>query len=170
MNAENHQKPSMTTQLQDLTIFLQNGLFPFIQVDEIDGWQERGTLFLCGEDKGQKGYLLAKWRYTAVISIERFPYRELNPYNLLAMIAAHLINSRGLLGDIDDLKAPELEFKAINEDSAHILIRLEFTDDIEAIPDVAGSILFNGKQHKLDMVPVDVAATIDFQLTINADE
>ncbi|MFT6789043.1 MAG: hypothetical protein ACJAVX_002410 [Pseudoalteromonas rhizosphaerae] len=148
------------TQLQQLTEFLQTSLQGAIQTNNIDAWQERGTLHGIGDDRGQDGYAIAKWKYTAVIAIEKFPHRRVNPYNLLALISAFLIDSdweRGNFG-LDD---PAIEIDVVSSDDATIMIDVQLIDDIELIPDDNGPILFNGASYHVSLAPISIAEDVD---------
>lgn len=156
------------TQLQLISEFLLASLGSTIKANDIDAWQEHGTLVISAEDKGLQGFMLAKWKHTAVISIERFPHRKLNPYSLLAMVAAYLIDN-GADRDTYQLADPEFDIDVISKDHAQVLIQLELMDDIEVIPDANGAIAFNNQQYRIDIAPVNVAETIDTVVTIASD-
>ena len=150
------------TQLQQLTEFLLASLSPIVKANNIDAWQERGTLILSGEDRGQDGYHVAKWKHSAVIALEKFPHRRINPYNLLAMVSAYLIDSewpRDQYG-LDD---PEIDIDADSKDSTTVLIEVQLLDDIELIPDENGPVQFNGGRYRVALVPIDFAESVDVQ-------
>lgn len=149
------------TQLQQLSEFLLSSLSPVITASNIDAWQEGGKLLLSGEDKGQGGYQVAKWRYTAVIALENFPHRKVNPYNLLGMIAAFLLDA-DWQRDEYGLQDPQLDIDIISNDNASIQIELELMDDIDLLPDEQGPVLFNGARYRVSLVPIDYAETVDF--------
>ena len=157
-NTENASK----TQVQQLTEFLLSSLGPVIKANDIDAWQERGTLILNGEDLGLDGYKVAKWKHNAVIMIERFPHRKVNPYSLLAMVAAFLIDS-GWQRDLYDLNDPELDLDAVSKDDVTVIIELELIDDIDIIPDETGPVIFNGQRYRVDMAPIDFAESVEFE-------
>lgn len=149
-----------TTQLQQITEFLLAGLQPYVTANTIDAWQEGGSLILSGSDQGAGGYQVAKWKHRATIAFERFPHHRVNPYNLLAMVAAFLIDS-GWPRDEFDLADPELDIDVISKDSATVLVELELMDDIDLIPDADGPVLFNGERYRVALVPVNVAEDVD---------
>lgn len=151
------------TQLQQLTEFLQQSLKGAIHANNIDAWQERGTLHGIGDDRGQDGYAIAKWKYTGVIAIEKFPHRRVNPYNLLALISAFLIDSnweRDNFG-LDD---PEIEIDVVSKDNATIMIDVQLIDDIELIPNESGPILFNGARYHVSLAPISIAENVDVNI------
>ncbi|MDP5146010.1 phage tail protein [Shewanella sp. ULN5] len=150
------------TQLQQLAEFLLSNLSPLVKANDIDAWQENGTLILSGEDKGAEGYQVAKWKHNAVIALERFPHRRVNPYNLLAMVAAFLIDSHWQRDEygLDD---PQLDIDVVSKDHATVLIELQLLDDIDLIPDETGPVPFNGERYRVSLVPLNIAETVDVQ-------
>lgn len=148
------------TKLQELCEFLLSSLTPVIQRNNIDAWQERGTLILNGEDKGQDGYQVAKWKHTAVISIENFPHRRVNPYNILAMVSAFLLDSEWPRDEYG-LADPEIDVDVVTPDNAMVLIDIELIDDIELIPDAKGHIEFNGERYHVSIAPIEFAQDVD---------
>lgn len=150
------------SQLQQVTEFLYQSLKPYVKANNIDAWQERGTLILSGEDLGKNGYQVAKWKHNSVIAIEQFPHRKFNAYNLLAMLPAFLLDS-GWERDEYGLADPQLDIDVVSRDHAMVLIELELIDDIDLIPDANGPVLFYGERYRVALVPVDVAETADVQ-------
>ena len=110
------------TQLQKVTEFLLTGMQPYVTANSIDAWQEGGTLILSGEDLGT-GYRVAKWKHNAVIAIENFPHLKVAPYNLLALLAAYLLDS-GWPRDEHGLTDPTLEIDVISSDNATVIIEV----------------------------------------------
>jgi len=159
---------SQKTQLQLITEFLLASLKPHIKANNIDAWQEHGTIVICNEDLGLDGYRIAKWKHTAVIHIKNFPHLKVNPYNLLALIAAFLIDS-GWDRETYDLADPDIDIDDESDDNTTVLIELQLLDDLEIIPDVNGGIPFNGKNYSLAIAPVNVAETIDTVVSIGGD-
>lgn len=151
---------SQKTQLQKLGEHLLKSLQPVIKTNNIDAWQESGTLIINGEDRGENGYQVAKWKHTGVIVIENFPHRRIAAYSLLAMVAAFLIdhdNER----DIYQLNDPEIDIDEISSDNATVIIDVELIDNIELIPDVDGPIFFNNDRYKVDIAPINFAENVD---------
>lgn len=150
------------TQLQQVTEFLLASMQPYVTANTIDAWQEGGSLILSGEDLGTGGYQVAKWKHRATIAFEKFPHHRVNPYNLLAMLAAFLMDS-GWPRDEYQLSDPELDIDIVSKDNATVLIELELMDDIDLIPDATGPVLFNGQRYRVALVPVNVAEAVDVQ-------
>jgi hypothetical protein len=148
------------TKLQLLGEHLLKSLSPIIKTNNIDAWQENGTLILSGEDRGEGGYQVAKWKHTGVIAIENFPHRRIAAYSLLAMVAAFLIEHDS---DRDNyqLADPEIDIDEISSDNATVIIDVELIDNIELIPDDDGPVFFNGTRYKVDIAPVNLAENVD---------
>ncbi|WP_445946373.1 phage tail protein [Shewanella sp.] len=155
-------QPQTKTQLQQLCEFLLTSLSPLVKANDLDAWQENGTLMLSGEDKGNGGYQVAKWKHNAVIALERFPHRRVNPYSLLAMVAAFLIDS-DWARDEYGLEDPQLDIDVVSKDHATVLIELQLLDDIDLIPDSTGPVQFNGQRFRVSLVPLNIAETVDVQ-------
>jgi hypothetical protein len=156
---------SNETSLQKLSTFLLSSLAAVIKPNNLDAWQESGTLILSGEDKGQAGFEVAKWKHSAVITIENFPHRKVNPYNLLAMVAAFLIDNEWPC-DQYKLSDPEIDIDVVSKDNATVIIEVELVDDIELIPIENGPVQFNGTSYAVSLLPVLVAEEIDVNVKI----
>ncbi|PCH95347.1 MAG: hypothetical protein COB83_08885 [Gammaproteobacteria bacterium] len=163
----NEQTAVKKTKLQQLTEFLLTSLHPVIKANDIDAWQERGTLVLSGSDNGQDGFEVAKWKHSAVIAIEKFPHRKINPYNLLAMLSAFLLDS-DWPRDEYGLEDPELDIEVISKDNATILIEVMLIDDIDLIPHDQGPILFNGQRFYVSLASTDFAENVNVNVSVNA--
>ena len=146
-------------QLQLLTEFLTSSLAPVVKKNNIDAWQERGTLIINGEYLGKQSYQVAKWKHTGVISVENFPQRRIDPYNLLALISAFLISSEWPRDEYG-LTDPKIDIEEISHDNATVLIELQLIDNIEIIPNANGPILFNGERYKVALAQIDIAEDV----------
>ncbi|MDK2597906.1 phage tail protein [Pseudoalteromonas obscura] len=143
------------SKLDQVCLHLMNNMKPFIKNNDLDGWQSGGTLMLCGDDLGT-GFLLAKWRYGAVIQIERFPHKRLNPYTLLGLLATWVAEHDPQRHDLA-LDDPELDIEVVSDDHAQVTIELELVDDIELLPDENGPLVYQGQRYRVALVPVNTA-------------
>lgn len=109
-----------------------------------------------GEDRGNGGHIAAYWRYEAIISIEEFPHRLLDPRNVFALLACWLADY-DKERDIHELDDPEITVDVINEESADVLIEIEMMEPIEMIPDEQGLITWRNQKYRVQAVPIDVA-------------
>ena len=156
-----------TTKLQQLTQFLLKSLNPVIKANNIDAWQQNGTLVLNGNDNGKDGFQVAKWKHSAVIAIEKFPHKKINPYNLLAMVSAFLLDS-GWPRDEYALDDPELDIEVISQDNATVIIEVMLVDDIDLIPHSKGPILFNGERYYVSLASTNFAETVNVSVGAEA--
>jgi len=157
------------TQLQQLTEFLLSSLKPYVKANSIDAWQEGGTLILSSEDLGNGGYQVAKWKHRAVIFIENFPHLKVAPYNLLAMLAAFLLDSNWPRDELG-LEDPTLDIDVVSNDNATVIIEVELLDNIDLLPDENGPVLFNGSRYSVALVPVYIAEEINVQVAPGGDQ
>ncbi|WP_417762184.1 phage tail protein [Shewanella sp.] len=151
-----------TTKLQLLCQYLLNQMQPMIRPNQLDAWQERGQLIMNGEDLGNEGFLVANWRYTAVIQIEQLPQKRFDPYNLLAMVAAW-ISENDYQRDDYSMPDADIDIDEISSDNVTVTIELQLQDDVQIIPDETGPIIYNGERYRVAIVQIDVAETAEFQ-------
>ncbi|OUJ21589.1 hypothetical protein BTO19_25995 [Vibrio parahaemolyticus] len=144
------------TKLEHLTDYIVSHLNSNVLDNKIDAWQERAAIMVDGEDRGNGGHIAAYWRYEAVISIEEFPHRQLDPRNLFALVACWL-SDFDRERDIHELDDPEISVDVISHEAADVLI------EIEMIPDEQGLITWRGTKYRVQAVPIDVAE--EYELT-----
>ncbi|PSU99307.1 phage tail protein [Photobacterium kishitanii] len=152
----------MTTQtkLEHLTAYLLSHLNSNLLDNKIDAWQERATIQVDGEDRGNGGTIAAQWRYHAVVSIEDFPHQLLDPRNLFALVACWLADyDRDR--NYEELGDPEVNIDVNNHESADVAIELEMMESIEMIPDPNGMITWRGEKYRVQAVPIDVADDVE---------
>ncbi|MCG9228062.1 phage tail protein [Vibrio diabolicus] len=144
------------TKLEHLTDYIVSHLNSSVLDNKIDAWQERAAIVVDGEDRGNGGHIAAYWRYEAIISIEEFPHRLLDPRNVFALLACWLAD-HDRERDIHELDDPEITVDVINEESADVLIEIEMMEPIEMIPDEQGLITWRNQRYRVQAVPIDVA-------------
>ncbi|HCE3234792.1 TPA: phage tail protein [Vibrio parahaemolyticus] len=150
------------TKLEHLTDYIVSHLNTNVLDNKIDAWQERAAIMVDGEDRGNGGYIAAYWRYEAVISIEEFPHRQLDPRNLFALVACWL-SDFDRERDIHELDDPEISVDVISHEAADVLIEIEMMEPIEMIPDEQGLITWRGTKYRVQAVPIDTAE--EYELT-----
>ncbi|MEK1977968.1 phage tail protein [Vibrio parahaemolyticus] len=144
------------TKLEHLTDYIVSHLNSSVLDNKIDAWQERAAIVVDGEDRGNGGHIAAYWRYEAIISIEAFPHRLLDPRNVFALLACWLADY-DRERDIHELDDPEITVDVINEESADVLIEIEMMEPIEMIHDEQGLITWRNQRYRVQAVPIDVA-------------
>ncbi|TOB22152.1 phage tail protein [Vibrio parahaemolyticus] len=150
------------TKLEHLTDYIVSHLNSNVLDNKIDAWQERAAIVVDGEDRGNGGHIVAYWRYEAVISIEEFPHRQLDPRNLFALVACWL-SDFDRERDIHELDDPEISVDVISHEAADVLIEIEMMEPIEMIPDEQGLITWREAKYRVQAVPIDTAE--EYELT-----
>lgn len=144
------------TKLEHLTDYIVSHLNSNVLDNKIDAWQENGTIVPSGEDRGNGGYIACHWKYNAVISIEEFPHRLLDPRCLLALVACWLSDYE-LTRNEDELDDPSLSVDVISSEIADVAIELEMMEPIELIPEPEGMITWRGETYRVQAVEIYTA-------------
>ncbi|WP_274023244.1 phage tail protein [Vibrio parahaemolyticus] len=144
------------TKLEHLTDYIVSHLNTNVLDNKIDAWQENGSIVPNGEDRGNGGYIACHWKYNAVISIEEFPHRLLDPRCLLALVACWLSDYE-LTRNEDELDDPSLSVDVISSEVADVAIELEMMEPIELIPDPEGMITWRGETYRVQAVEIYTA-------------
>ncbi|WP_274025592.1 phage tail protein [Vibrio parahaemolyticus] len=144
------------TKLEHLTDYIVSHLNTNVLDNKIDAWQENGSIVPNGEDRGNGGYIVCHWKYNAVISIEEFPHRLLDPRCLLALVACWL-SDYDVTRNEDELGDPDLSVDVISSEVADVAIELEMIEPIELIPDPAGMITWRGETYRVQAVEIYTA-------------
>ncbi|MCG0011797.1 phage tail protein [Vibrio parahaemolyticus] len=144
------------TKLEHLTDYIVSHLNSNVLDNKIDAWQENGSIVPSGEDRGNGGYIACHWKYNAVISIEEFPHRLLDPRCLLALVACWL-SDYDITRNEDELGDPDLSVDVISSEVADVAIELEMIEPIELIPDPAGMITWREETYRVQAVEIYTA-------------
>jgi hypothetical protein len=143
------------TKLQQLTAFLIN--LNLVAAEQIDGWVENPQIIPSGKSMGE-GILLYRQEYDAVISIERFPHKNLPAELLFGQVCAWLMENDG---ERDEIAKPRTDVDILDAETADIEISISFEEDVYATPDPAGTIVLNGVNYRLADALIDYAETGD---------
>ncbi|MBU0969672.1 MAG: phage tail protein [Proteobacteria bacterium] len=130
---------------------------PGISRDQMEAFADLGKLCPSGKDLGN-GLEIGRFKYDAVISIERCPARLATL--LLAVLVVWLTENdpdRDLLG----LGDPDIDVTLEDEQTVFVQITVEFDESLSIVPDKDGPITWDGKQWRVDEVPVDVAEDLE---------
>ncbi len=124
-----------------------------VAAEQIDSWVENVELFPAGDERGN-GVLMFRQEYTIGIEIERYPYKTHPAELLFALLSCWLMDNDS---ERDEIAVPKVDVEVLDDSIADLEITIEFTEDITAVEDPAGPILFNGKQYRLDVDLIDYA-------------
>lgn len=150
------------TKLEHLTQYMIEHIKGAVLDNKIDAWQENASIEVNGEDRGNGGYIIADWRYRAVISVEAFPHGQMDARNILALVACWLSDYDSDRKD-HDLADPEMAIDVIDWQTADLAIELEMLEQVEMVPDENGLISYRGKQYHVQ--PVDIWTATEAEIT-----
>ena len=136
--------------LQALTAHLVGA--NLVDQNQVDSWMEDGRLVPAAQHRGN-GYLICRFDYTAVVSLERFSRDE---RLLMALVCAWLHDHDPTRED-DNLAAPRIDVDVLDNCRADVEIQIDFREGVELVADDNGAIEFNGTRWSLAPVIVDIA-------------
>ncbi|MGV4282537.1 MULTISPECIES: phage tail protein [Enterobacterales] len=138
------------SQLKQLTDFLIANM-PKRAMQGFDSQMDEITFIPAQRDNGLGQYRLAIIRYNAVLTWERYPYREYDPKILMALFMSWLtLDERGLLEETGiDSELPEFDIETIDQETAIMVVTLPMAEELNMVPDPKGEIPFDGQRWRL---------------------
>lgn len=138
------------SQIDSLTAFFTHHMPPRAMLSfssEIDGMKT----IPAAKDYGLDQYRLSVIRYDAVLSWERYPYREYDPRTLLALLDAWLAgDERDLLRQVGITNAdPDWDIGVIDDKTAMVVVSVPMAEELVIVRDDNGVIPHDGKQWRL---------------------
>jgi hypothetical protein len=130
---------------------------PGIARDQMEAFADLGKLKPTGKDLG-KGLEIGRFRYDAVISIERCP-AELA--TLLLSVLLIWLAENDPDRDLLELEDPDVDVTLEDEQTVSVQISVEFDETLTIVPAPDGPITWNGEQWRVDEVPVDMAENLE---------
>lgn len=129
---------------------------PGITRDQMEAFADQGKLSLTGKDLGT-GLELGRFRYDAVISIDRCPssIAELLLSFLVVWLAMHDVERFEL-----DLADPDVDVSLSDDNTVDVEISVEFDESLVIVPDPEGPLAFKGQQWRVDDAGVNVAENL----------
>lgn len=138
------------SQLESLTQFFKDNVPPRAMLgfsSEMDELQ----YIPAQKDLGLGQYRLAILRSTALLSWERFPYRQCDPRLLMALMTVWLNEADRSLFErngIDD-SSPEWDVSVDDEETATVVLTVPMVEELCIVPDEKGAIPFDGQRWRL---------------------
>lgn len=138
------------SQLKDLTDFIVTNMPPRA-MQGFDSQMDEVVFIPAQRDNGLGQYRLAIIRYNAVLTWERYPYREYDPKILMALFMSWLTqDERGLLEEAGlDSELPEFDIETIDKETAIMVVTLPMAEELNLVPDPKGEIPFDGQRWRL---------------------
>lgn len=141
--------------LNALTKYFES--LPGIGRDQMEAFADLGKLSPSGKDLGH-GLEIGRFKYDAVISIERC-LASLGPLLLAGLIVWLAENDPDR--DSLALSDPDVDVTLEDEQTVSVQITVEFDEGIFIVEDPDGPITGDGKQWRVDDVPIDLAETLN---------
>lgn len=138
--------------LAELTQFLI--ALDLVAVERIDSWAEDPRIIPSGKINTGGSIVLYRHEYDAVISFDRWPYREHPAELLFAQVCAWIINHDA---DRDDNAQPRIDVDVIDDNVAEITITIDFEEDVYGVADPAGPVVIGGIHYRLADPIIDYA-------------
>ncbi|QCT18489.1 phage tail protein [Jejubacter calystegiae] len=139
------------SQLDALTRFLAENM-PTRAMQGFDSQMDGVEFIPAQRDLGLNQYRLAIIKYNAVLSWERYPYREYDPKILMALFIAWLAQAdRSLFEEIGiDNDLPDFDIDVIDPETAIVVVSLPMAEELNLVPDENGSIPHDGRRWRLE--------------------
>ncbi len=147
------------SQLTQLTDFL-NGALP-TRVRGFDSWMDNQKLTVSNKALGNGQLRIGLTSYDGVLEFDKFPYRQLDPAILYALILVWIAEYANTLRDELQLADPDIEVELYDEESALIFITVPLVDEIAIAPDTAGAIPSEGQKWSVVTPLYDVAESAE---------
>jgi len=131
------------SQLSELTAFMVEQLPTRVQA--FDSWMDNQKLTPALKNIGKGQRRIGVTTYDGVLEWEKYPYRELDPAVLFALVLAWLMNGANEARSDLNLADPDIEIELYDEESALLTITIPLVDEIVIRPDDNGDIPLDGQ-------------------------
>lgn len=123
--------------------------------EQFDYWMENGTAEYATKRHGQ-GIVLCRFRYDAVLSVERYAR---SADLLLVLLSAWLLDNDGER-EQDELPMPSIDVTPLDDVAADVEISVTFIEELTLVEDPEGNVPFNGKVWMLQDLVNNVADSV----------
>jgi len=129
---------------------------PGVARDNMDSFIDLGKLNPTGRDRGT-GFEIGRFKYDAVISIERFPAKLAE---MLLSVLLIWISENDPERDELGLSEPDIDITPEDEGSVTVEISIEFDEALTIIRDSSGSIEYDGALWSVGDIEINVAENL----------
>lgn len=150
---------------QQLTDFLLSQL-PEKYRKHFYSWMENGKLLNDGKQVTATGIEIAQIEYQAIFYFDQLPFKEINPYKLLALVQIWLNENDDW--QYRDFQTP-FNIEMIDDSTAELDITITFSEPITAEQDDLGDLMIDGECYRFDEVAVHTAQAIDVAVRIDSE-
>ncbi|WDF97996.1 phage tail protein [Pectobacterium carotovorum subsp. carotovorum] len=138
------------SQLDALTAFVTQHLPPRV-MQGFDSVMDEISFISAQRDLGEGQYQLAVMQFDAVLSWDRWPYRECDPRNLCALLLVWLTeqDEQPFMDAGLDRELPALDVDVDDQGTAIVVVSIKLAESLAIIEDDNGIIPFDGKKWRL---------------------
>lgn len=138
------------SQLDALTTFVTQNL-PKRVMQGFDSFMDEISFISAQRDLGEGQYQLAVMQFDAVLSWDRWPYRECDPRNLCALLLVWLTeqDEQPFMDAGLDRELPALDVDVDDQGTAIVVVSIKLAESLAIIEDDNGIIPFDGKKWRL---------------------
>ncbi|HCI6131736.1 TPA: phage tail protein [Klebsiella variicola subsp. variicola] len=149
------------TQLDELHRFIHDHV-PGRLMDTAgaDEWMDDIELVRSVKDLGLGQRRIAVRRYSGVLAWERWPYRQISPDFLFALVCAWLDDHGNDLREQLSLDDPTVYVEVRDNQTAIIMITVPLVDDITLVPDENGPVPYGTERYRLDAPEIHAATDL----------
>lgn len=123
------------------TFLLEQNLFA---AEQFDYWMENGSNEYTGKKVGN-GFLISRFRYDAVFSVERYSQ---SADLFLVLLSVWLMENDTGRGELD-LPMPEVDVTPLDDTTVDVEVKVTFDEGISIVPDDNGLILYRGNRYSV---------------------
>ena len=138
------------SQLDALTAFVTQHL-PSRVMQGFDSFMDEISFISAQRDLGEGQYQLAVMQFDAVLSWERWPYREFDPRNLCALLLVWQTeqDDRPFMDAGLDRELPALDVDVGDQGTAVVMVSVKLAESLAIVEDENGIIPFDGRKWRL---------------------
>lgn len=147
------------SQLSQLVSFLNEALPERLR--GFDSWIDNQKLTPSYKALGNDQYRLTITTYDGVIELDKFPYRQIDPGVVYAMVEVWIIEHANELRSDQGISGADIDAELYDEESALVTITVPLIDELVIAPDENGMIPFMGKKWSVVTPLYDVAESAE---------
>lgn len=138
------------SQLASLTGFIRANM-PARAMQSFTSEMESVKTIPAGKEMGLGQVRLSVIRYDAALMWERFPYRECDPRQVMALLEVWLTQEdRDLFSQVGITSAdPDWDIELIDEETAIVTVTVPMAEALIIVPDNDGAIPYQGERYRL---------------------
>lgn len=123
------------------THLLSKGLFA---AEQFDYWMQNGTNEYASKKHGN-GFVISRFRYEAVFSVERYSQ---SADLFLVLLSVWLMDNDCERNNLE-LPMPEVDVTPLDDHTVDVEVKITFEENITIVPDDEGVVMWGGKRYSV---------------------